>query len=154
MDHLSAFAKKWSGKSAQNNGCWLGDISDVRASKRTIEIARRAGFHPPDDFKLPQVSDVVASRVVSYGLHQSLAYGKRRYRESEARELLVALRELGPSAEFWADQPHANFSDHAHVEGFSRTVSRTARLTEATFEVGVIAANGNTGFIWWRAEED
>jgi hypothetical protein len=122
----------------------------VRVSKRVIEIARRAGFDPLQDFKLPQVSDVVASRIISYGIHPSLAYGRRRYREGEARERLAALRELGASAEFWANQHHADFSDRPPVEGYGNTPG----LTEATFEAGVIGAKANTGFIWWRTEED
>jgi len=27
-------------------------------------------------------------------------------------------------------------------------------MTDAVFEVGVIAANETTGFIWWRGEDD
>jgi hypothetical protein len=150
MDNLSAFAKKWSGRVPGLMGCWLGDISDVRVSKRIGEIAVRAGFHPPADLTLPQVSDVVASRVISYGLHQSLAYGHRKYREGEARGLLVALRELGAEAEFWANDRYPEFADEAR-SGLAHGMSR---LTNATFEVGVIAANASTGFIWWRTEED
>lgn len=131
-------------------GCWLGDISDVRVSKRAVEIARRAGFDPPQDFKPHEVSDVIASRVISYGLHQSLAYGKRRYRVGEARELLVALRELGTSAVYWADEPHVDFADSPAPNRYRSS----SRLTDASFEVGVIGANASTGFIWWRTEED
>jgi hypothetical protein len=150
MERLTAFAKKWSRNVPGLVGCWLGDISGVRVSKRALEIARRAGFDPPPDCSFPEISDVTASRVLSYGLHQSIAYGQRTYRESASRDMLMMLRELGPSAQFWADNAHTDFADGVPSIGHRGN----ARLTNATFEVGVIAANDTTGFIWWRAEED
>ena len=150
MEKLTAFAKKWWRAVPGVMGCWLGDIKDVRVSKRAFEIARRAGFDPPSDLQLPQVSDVIASRVISYGLHNSLAYGQRKYRVSEAKEFLEMLRELGPRAQFWSDQSHEDFADGQAIQG----ARSGKRITRAIFEAGVIAANEATGFIWWRGEDD
>ena len=150
MERLTAFAKKWSGAAPGVMGCWTGDISGVRVSKRVLEIARRAGFDPPFNLQLPQVSDVIASRVISYGLHNSLAYGQRKYRVSEAKEILDMLRELGSQAQFWSDQLHEDFTDGQTIRG----AKSGQRITRAIFEVGVIAANETTGFIWWRGEDD
>lgn len=152
MERLTAFAKKYSRTVPGLVGCWLGDISDVRVSKRAFEIARRAGFDPPNDLKLPQVSDVIAARVLSYGMHSSLAYDRRKYRIGEAREFLEMLGELGPHAQFWSDQLHEDFADASVTSGMPSV--GLGRMTLAVFEVGVIAANETTGFIWWRGEDD
>jgi hypothetical protein len=64
--------------------------------------------------------------------------------------MLIMLRELGPSARFWADETHTNYAEGAPSTGHRGN----ARITNATFEVGVIADNDTTGFIWWRTEED
>jgi hypothetical protein len=152
MERLTAFAKKWSRTVPGLAGCWLGDISDVQVSKRAREIARRAGFDPPNDLQLPQVSDVIAARVISYGIHSSLAYDQRKYRVGEARQLLGMLRELGPHAQFWSDQLHEDFADAPAAVGMPSV--GLGRMTHAVFEVGVIAANETTGFIWWRGEDD
>jgi hypothetical protein len=152
MERLKSFAKKFSKTVPGLAGCWLGDISDVRVSKRTREIARRAGFDPPNDLQLPQVSDVIAARVISYGMHSSLAYDQRKYRVGEAREFLDMLRELGPHAQFWSDRLHEDFGDTSATSGLPSV--GLGRMTRAVFEVGVIAANETTGFIWWRGEDD
>lgn len=150
MERLTAFAGKWTMNVPGAAGCWLGDISGVRVSKRVVEIARRAGFDPASDLELPQISDVTASRVIAYGMRYSLAYADPRYRVTEAKEYLEMLRELGPHANFWADQLYKEFADAQPVQG----VKFSRRITRCTFEVGVIAANETTGFIWWRGEED
>jgi hypothetical protein len=152
MERLAAFVKKYSRTVPGLVGCWLGDISDVRVSKRALEIARRAGFDPPNDLKLPNVSDAIAARVISYGMHSSLAYGRRNYRTGEAREFLEMLRELGPHTQFWSDQLHEDFADASMRSGMPSVA--LGRMTQAVFEVGVIAANETTGFIWWRGEDD
>ena len=149
MQHLRAFENMWS-KFGDPDNCWLGDISDARIGKLPQEIARLAGFQPRDDFLPPNVSAAVAARALSYGMRESLAYGKRRYRESESRDLKRMFQELGANAKFWASE---SFEDFGRNEATS-SVHSGAKLTSATFEIGVIAANVQTGFIWWRTEED
>ncbi len=98
------------------------------------------------------LGDVIAARVISYGIHSSLAYDQRKYRAGEARQLLDMLSELGPHAQFWSDQLHEDFADTPATAGIPSV--RLGRMTDAVFEVGVIAANETTGFIWWRGEDD
>ena len=146
VDKIQALVKKLSRRGV----CWLGEISDVGLSSRPLETARRAGLNPPPDLLLAEVSLSVASRVISYGCFNSLAHGERRYREGAAREALAALRELGPETAFWANEPYIDFSDQ---QG-SAKICAAGRMTQSTFEVGVIAASPRMGFIWWRTEED
>lgn len=60
------------------------------------------------------------------------------------------LEELGTGAHFWSNEPLGDF-----VGGEPKpNIPGSRPITRATLEVGVIAANTETGFNWWRIEED
>ena len=159
MEKLEAFLQKAKGQpplisERGSMASWLGDIGDARQSHRIGEVIRRCGLELPQAARpeFIELNAEVASRALSYLLGQSLAYGKRKYKTTQAEKFKLMFEELGPSAQFWSNENFADFQDN-HVPETCISHIREPILPN-TFETGIIGFNDTTGFIIWRGEED
>jgi len=132
---------------------WHGDVSDIRLAKQPVLLARKLGYQPPDDHEFHPISTQKAAQVLAYLCRESLAYGRPRYLQQEARAIeKMLLEELGPSVLFWSSQACEHISESGDEEDTSYPAY--SPLSSATFEFGVIGTNRSRGFIFWVEDED
>jgi hypothetical protein len=132
---------------------WYGDITDIRLRQRPLAMTKKLGYEPPYDFKFHEVSLQTASGVLAYLCREGLAYGRRQYRQRDAKEFeRMLIAELGPYAQFWTS------CDASHIVEEGQEVPSTGMswtpLSDKTFEFGVIGYNQTKGFVFWVECED
>jgi hypothetical protein len=132
---------------------WHGDISDIRLTKRPIELTRKLGYEPPTDYQFHPITIQKAAQILAYLCRESLAHGRNEYLQREAVAIEKLLRsELGSSAMFWSSLTGEHIVEAgeqgqtAYDGGFP--------LSAATFEFGVVGTNQSRGFIFWVEDED
>ncbi len=84
------------------------DVSAVRLSHCPDEIARRAGLAPAPDVFVA-INAKLAAQILAYVQSESLAHGRKRYRETYFREAKAMLAELGDDAKFWSNSSYEGY---------------------------------------------
>ncbi|MEI9891965.1 MAG: hypothetical protein WDN45_17195 [Caulobacteraceae bacterium] len=147
MDQLEAFLKRY-GRN-RNARHWLGPRPDVRAKVLPRAIASMVGYPTTekgetDELRLQQIERSKAAQVLAWVATESQAYGRRVPRESHRKEAEAALKEFGDSAVFFT-----NFKD---LSPSARSFS--TKLSDATFDAGLIAYDDRSALIFWAEDED
>lgn len=127
---------------------WIGAKPDVREGKVAKAIAAQiqlpaASCDPAAMSHLVTLSRSDAAWVLAIAGTTSLAYGPWRPRVSALQRAREALSSLGEDAVFLGN------GDWKEGSAFGWT-----RLTDATFDCGLIAFDANLAFIFWVEEED
>ena len=149
MNQLEAFLKRFGRR--RNARHWSGPRPQVRAKALPRAIAAMVGYPTSeggwtDNDDLRHVERGTAAQVLAFAATASLAYGLHGPPRESYRKLAAdALGEFGPEAVFLT-----NTADW--VSG--GPVGWSARLTDASFEAGLIAYDAKNAMIYWVEEED
>jgi hypothetical protein len=99
----------------------------------------------PDGLDLRQIERGTAAQVLALIATESLAYGRRVPRESHRKLAEVALAAFGNDAVFLSNS--AGWGSGGAVGG-------SVKLTNATFDAGLIAYDADNALIYWVEDED
>ena len=147
MDQLEAFLKRYGRH--PNARHWLGPRPKCGMKALPRAIASMVGYPTSHDgwtekWDLQPIERSRAAQVLALVTTESLAYGRRVLRESYEKLAEAALVEFGNDAVFLTNL----LKSDPGSQGFS------AKLTNATFDAGLIAYDANNALIFWIEGED
>lgn len=143
MERLSVLLERLRhGRDAGLTQVWTGPALGTPEA-----IAGQLGYVPVADALHP-IEREEAAGLLAWLSRESVAYGSDHIPPPEVvTTVLEALEVLGPDARFWTNGDWAERWRGSLSAGW-------APLSDATFDVGVIACDADHAFIFWVEEED